>query len=289
MKPNELIYFESVFRTGSIRHASRELGVSIATVSRAISSLEAALGYQLFQKDGAKFHVAKNAADLYQRLVKPIAELNLISREVSCNSSFKIVAPPFLSYITFSHISAEFEQKFKQQLLIEYSHSIKSRTRAYADLRLGYLDLFIDLKPADEYLLKSTQIHNDNLCQFHSKSTTESIERHGERSKYAKLTWISAEPQLFTECLSSQELEQAAICLDSYSDFLHAIELTDGLFGINLQSAVDTKRFSIGSVYADKEVKLYSIMNNELVLSSGEQREWLFKTINDIGEWIFKV
>ncbi|GIU06612.1 MULTISPECIES: LysR family transcriptional regulator [unclassified Shewanella] len=291
MNLNELIYFESVFRTGSIKYAAKELGVSIATVSRAISSLELALGYQLFQKDGAKFHVAKNAVDLYQRVINPVAELNLISREVSSNSSFRIVAPPFLSYKTFSHIPGRFESYFKQQLVIEYSHNIQSRVRAYADLRLGHLDLFIDLKSADEFLLKSTQILSDNLCLFRCKSHQEPSEvaTRAANYKYAKLKWLATEPHLFVEYLTSQELAAAVICLDSYSDYLDIIESDDNLRGLNFSRAVDTRRFNIEPICSDVNVQLYSIMNKELILSSGEQRQWLFNEFNAIDDWVFKL
>ena len=288
MKPNELIYFESVFRTGSIKHAAKELGVSIATVSRTMSSLELTLGYQLFQKDGAKFHIAKNAVDLYGRLIKPVSELNIISREVSSNSSYRIVAPPFLSYKTFSHIATKFEAHFKQRLVIEYSHSIQSRSRAYADLRLGHLDLFIDLKPADEYLLKSTPIYSDSVCLFYSKASMTGDIAGADR-RYAKLQWLAPEPCLFNQHLTEQESTQTIIALDCYSDYLDTIATTDNLFGVNFSGAIDAERFGIDPESLADDMQLYSIMNNELILSSGEQRMWLFEELTSINSWVFKM
>lgn len=83
MNWDDLKYFLSVCRNGSIRAAAKALGVNHATVSRRINSFEEALGERLFERTSQGYVRTTLADELYQDASHLEERLSAVERKVA--------------------------------------------------------------------------------------------------------------------------------------------------------------------------------------------------------------
>ncbi|MCW8349065.1 LysR family transcriptional regulator [Vibrio sp. ZSDZ65] len=101
----KLAYFESVYRKGGLKSASRELDVSSPTLSRVISSLEEELGELLFINNSSRLTPTKFADILYNDVKDPINQLvSYVHKSREPKDELRIIAPTFISLNSFKQV-----------------------------------------------------------------------------------------------------------------------------------------------------------------------------------------
>lgn len=133
--------FEAVFRTGGIRKAAASLDVNHAAVSRHLRALENWLGLSLFEREGNRLSLTKEAAEYHERISAAMAELIAATQDIKSNDKgqfLRLFCVPGLSIQWLSQQLAEFET-----LHPEYSVELKPTDEpanlliheAHADIR----------------------------------------------------------------------------------------------------------------------------------------------------------
>ena len=79
---DDLRYFLSIARSGSLTDAARELAVSYSTVSRRLNALEEALGVRLFERLATGFELTPAGTDMLGSAERMEAEFSELSRRV---------------------------------------------------------------------------------------------------------------------------------------------------------------------------------------------------------------
>jgi molybdate transport repressor ModE-like protein len=79
---DDLRYFLSIARSGSLTDAARELAVSYSTVSRRLNALEEALGVRLFERLASGFELTPAGAEMLESAERMEAEFDELSRRV---------------------------------------------------------------------------------------------------------------------------------------------------------------------------------------------------------------
>ena len=75
MKLIQLQYFKSVAETGNITKSAREIGITAAAISIAISNLEKDLGFQLFERSSNRVTLNDKGAAYYKTVTMVLDEL----------------------------------------------------------------------------------------------------------------------------------------------------------------------------------------------------------------------
>lgn len=83
MNWDDLKYFLTVCRFGSIRGAAQELGVNHATVSRRINSFEESLGIRLFDRSAKGYECTAVGTEIYQEAVQLERTLKTVERRIA--------------------------------------------------------------------------------------------------------------------------------------------------------------------------------------------------------------
>ncbi|ASK33711.1 LysR family transcriptional regulator [Alloalcanivorax mobilis] len=79
----EFTVFVAVVKAGSLSEASRELNLSIASISKYVTRIEEQLGVRLLLRNSRGMRLTEEGADLYEKLDKLLAELNTAVQSVS--------------------------------------------------------------------------------------------------------------------------------------------------------------------------------------------------------------
>ena len=113
---NYLRIFMSVYRSGSMTHAAKELHLTQSGISQQIKSLESALGVVLFDRINRKIIPTSNAELLYKECAKHFEELELVleqisSEEQSLTGRIKIGFPPVFGDHVLIPLIAEWSKK----------------------------------------------------------------------------------------------------------------------------------------------------------------------------------
>jgi len=82
MRWDDIRYFLSVARTGSLTDAGRDLGVSYSTVSRRLGALEEALGVRLFDRLTSGYQLTQAGKEMLETAERMEAEFEQLSRHV---------------------------------------------------------------------------------------------------------------------------------------------------------------------------------------------------------------
>src|SRR3990170_451133 len=84
---HEMSVFSKVVGTGSLSAAARELGLSVALVSRRLAGLEARLGVRLINRTTRRLHLTDEGAGYYDTCTRVLAEIEEADAAVSAGKA----------------------------------------------------------------------------------------------------------------------------------------------------------------------------------------------------------
>ncbi len=175
--------FIAIYETGSLTAAANLLYISQPGVSLHLNSLEAHIGYKLFDRGTRKMLATERGQILYNSIVDPVKKLTQAEKHFQRNSGctrssvsigmclerFESVLEPHISALPFDLIS-----KFG-----EYPEML-------ADLDKGLLDLVVSPQKDDSFNLSYTAFSSEKLILVAgSKSDTAELEDLLERKDWA--------------------------------------------------------------------------------------------------------
>lgn len=113
MNWDDLKFFLSVCKHGSIRAAAKSLGVNHATVSRRVNSFESAIGQRLFERTQQGYLLTAIAEELYQEAMHLEERLNAVERRVvgkdkGLSGDIRVTLPDLLAQDLLMDDFAEF-------------------------------------------------------------------------------------------------------------------------------------------------------------------------------------
>lgn len=137
----------AVWREDSLTGAAERLGLSVATVSRRLSDLEAELGVLLFERTTRSLRATAAGEALARRLERGLAEVEVAFRSVSdseqkVSGTVRLTLPPNLSAL-FAPMFSRFQQSHPEVTLQIY---VSERRLTYAEedvdvmIRVGRLE-----------------------------------------------------------------------------------------------------------------------------------------------------
>lgn len=109
----------TVHETGSFSLAAEKLGVPRSTVSRAVASLESALGTRLFQRTTRKVSTSTAGVALYERLIAPFTSLEaslaeLPERVEVPSGRLRVTTTVDLGYAVLAEATARFTTRYPE-------------------------------------------------------------------------------------------------------------------------------------------------------------------------------
>ncbi len=200
----ELVLFKHVYEGDNFRESAKKAGTSIASLSRAIAGLERDCGKKLFLKDGTSTIPTNEARSLYYSVVDSLNSINH-EYEVFRNHTPQItlLKPLQVHSELFVQLLHD-EEIMGSQFSFKERNNYPSRNKAYADLLIGEIDLFIDKKPIQD---RRYQCHKIAVCdlvfiyskQFHPQTLDLADER------LIKLKWLDDYSEKFVVNANSGE------------------------------------------------------------------------------------
>lgn len=188
-----IIIFNELYERGNYREAAVNLGMSIATISRAIQELEEDSTVQLFINVKGKFCPTAYAHSLYERLtVDNSALVNNYSLFKSNSRYVNALIPSQVSSFKLVERLIKFNQEFNTELVINEGFRFKSSEDAYTAMINGELDFMLDCKPNNSASFVSENIGEYKISLMASKKYYDSIEASdiNESTKFAKYIWL---------------------------------------------------------------------------------------------------
>ncbi len=189
---NQLRVFESVYRTGSMTHAARELHLTQSGVSQHVKALEDVLELKLFDRIKQKLVPTPTARDLYRHTSKSFEEIeSVLSRlkntDKELAGTVSIGTPiefgnnlvlPLVTEFQKKHPKVRF--KFRQGFPFEMNHLLLS----------GEIDFaFVDSFSLDKSI-KTEPVYNEILELCVSKKLGLPTKAQTDYSFYEKLTYV---------------------------------------------------------------------------------------------------
>lgn len=140
--------FKAIYQTGTLTGAAQELLISQPNVSQHLSSLEAYIGQQLFERKPRKMVPTEYGKVFYTRIIESVEQLEIVETEfreacrTSCMTLTRIGAPKEYFYATV----AEQVSSIEALMVFEFGHTQALMQR----LAKGELDFVIATHCTDE-------------------------------------------------------------------------------------------------------------------------------------------
>lgn len=141
---NQLMHFKAIFEAGNISKASKQLGISPASVSFSLKTLEKQFGQTLFTRTTRAITPTEFGQELYKRTHFSIEELSA-AVEAMCDSNNTPSGPLSLNMASsiyqwfLKDALSDFQKIFpKIQLDITLSDTLDSRTENQIDVGFRY-------------------------------------------------------------------------------------------------------------------------------------------------------
>ena len=188
MNWDDLKYFLSVCRYGSIRSAAKALGVNHATVSRRINNFELALGERLFERTQQGYLLTATAEELYEEASHLEERLSTVARKVagkdkSLCGDIRVTLPDLLAHQLLMDDFAVFCQEYPDVHL-----EIIDSTRAF---NLANREADVAFRLCDEppeYLI-GRKLANIHRSVYMSKKLLHKLDEPGWLEKQNWLGW----------------------------------------------------------------------------------------------------
>jgi DNA-binding transcriptional LysR family regulator len=122
--------FSKVVQAGSLSAAARELGVSPAVVSRALSAMEARLGVRLLNRTTRSLHLTDEGASYYETCSRILAEIEeadaaVSSHRVEPQGALKVALPAAFGHTHIAPLIPRFAERYPK---IELALSLSDRS-----------------------------------------------------------------------------------------------------------------------------------------------------------------
>ncbi|OEF07800.1 LysR family transcriptional regulator [Vibrio genomosp. F10] len=224
-----IIIFSEVYSQGNYRDASANLGMSIATISRAINELEEDSEVQLFINVKGEFRPTVYAHTLYERLTVTNTELvstyNLFKSD---SHSVNVLIPPQLSSSNLVEKLVEYNQEFDVALVINEAHRYGSYDEAYTALVNGELDFMLDGYPNKANSFISEHIGEFNVSLIASKKYHDSISVNDidEKTKFAKYSWLGQTGDYFHQYFGVTPEKQVGFVTQNATNYFQVVKET---------------------------------------------------------------
>lgn len=160
--------FKSVYETQSFTVAARNLFISQPGVSLHISSLEAYVGYTLFDRVGKKLVPTEKAQILYNFTVEPL--LKLETAEQAFHKTTKTERPTIsigMCFETFQFTLEKFIPTFDFNVIIRFG----LYEQMFSDLDKGLLDLIITPQKTNLKTLEFEPFSQEKIVLVNGKNT----------------------------------------------------------------------------------------------------------------------
>lgn len=164
--------FKSVYETQSFTVAARNLFISQPGVSLHISSLEAYVGYTLFDRVGKKLVPTEKAQILYNFTVEPL--LKLETAEQAFHKTTKTERPTIsigMCFETFQFTLEKYIPTFDFNVIIRFG----LYEQMFSDLDKGLLDLIITPQKNNLRTLEFDPFSQEKIVLINGKSTETNI------------------------------------------------------------------------------------------------------------------
>lgn len=168
---DKLKYFLEVARLEHVGLASKSLGISASAISTAISSLEAELGCELFERSLQRIHLNERGMLLREELAPILMQLESLGEKVSGKETtlkghINVGGSYFLAQQYLWPVLHKL-QKENAETTIEIS-PLRS-TQVTQEVISGALDYGITISPSGNPLLEKNVLYKGNLCIVVSK------------------------------------------------------------------------------------------------------------------------
>lgn len=155
--------FYEIVRTGSVTAAAIRVGMSQPAVSRQLTQLEQAIGFELFHRDHGRLLPTPDALLLYEEVALSLSGFQRIGSLVSDIAGFrlghlKLVAPPSICEGILPDIVAAFNARFPQ---VRFSIDSHSREAAKAMIANRSVDGGFLILPLDRADLRA-----ESICDY---------------------------------------------------------------------------------------------------------------------------
>ncbi|MCC2525777.1 LysR family transcriptional regulator [Vibrio coralliilyticus] len=252
-----IVVFSEVCSQGNYRDASLNLGMSIATISRAIKELEEDSGVQFFINVKGEFKPTDYARSLYDRLKVTNADLVSSYNFFKSNSLFvNVLIPPQISSYNLVEKLVEFNEEFDSELVINEGINAKNHEDAYSGLISGEIDFILDDQPNNGMSFVSEKIGAYNAYLIASRKYYDSIEVKDidENSKFAKYSWLGQTGKNFHQCFGIEPNSQVGIITQNPSNYFKVIK--------------ETRYIGICSEDVKKNIKDHFVFTQEPIMSA---------------------
>ncbi|WGV98270.1 LysR family transcriptional regulator [Vibrio sp. YMD68] len=224
-----IIIFSEVYSQGNYRDASANLGMSIATISRAIKDLEEDSAVQLFINVKGEFRPTVYAHSLYDRLEVTNGKLVNTYNQFKSNSRFvNVLIPPHFSSHNLVDKLVDFNQEFDVELVMNEGFTFNHQDDAYSALVNGEIDFMLDDKPNNANSFVSEKIGQYNVSLIASKKYYDSIAMAdiNENTQFAKYTWLGQTGPYFHQHFGVAPDKQVGFVTQNVSNYFRVIKET---------------------------------------------------------------
>ncbi|WP_261823927.1 LysR family transcriptional regulator [Vibrio neonatus] len=257
----ELVLFKYVYEGDNFRDVASKANTSISSLSRAITNLEQDCGKKLFIKDGITLIPTSEGKYLYSKIT---ASLDSVTYEYdmfrTSTPQITLLKPIQVNSTFFIQLLHD-EALKSEQLSFKELNNYPTREKAYSDLLIGEIDLFIDKKPITDRRYQCHKIQSDELVFLCSKQFHENI-IESEPKNLIKLKWLDDYSDKFTSNADTNEY-----LIDSLISFYDIIENSKytGIVSEQTAKTLDHDVYSFSEVIGKME--LYLIVANRNIVN----------------------
>lgn len=168
---DKLKYFMEVARLEHVGLASKSLGISASAISTAITSLEAELGCELFERSYQRIRLNERGLLLKEELAPLLMQLENLGEKISGNSSvlkghINVGGSFFLAHHFLQPVLHNLQKK-NPDTSIEIS-PLRS-TQVSQEVLSGSLDYGLSISPSGNPMLEKNVLYTGKLCIVSSK------------------------------------------------------------------------------------------------------------------------
>lgn len=152
--------FKAIYETGSLTAAANKLYISQPGVSLHLSSLEAHIGYKLFDRGTRKMVATEHGNILYNSIVEGVDKLEAAERHFYRNTnSDKISISIGMCFETFQHVLEPYISELPFDLISKFG----GYTQMLGDLDKGLLDFVISPQKDDSLNVQYTPFSKEKI------------------------------------------------------------------------------------------------------------------------------
>lgn len=217
--------FERITRLGSLTEAARDLGLSLAVVSKRLAKLEQQLGCQLIHRNTRKLTISEEGRQLEQYARRVIAELEqaeeaLSDTRTTLSGPIKITAPNSFGHRHLVLLMARFKQRYPDiEFQLQLSDQVEDLIDDNIDIAIRYGEL-----PDSRLIARRLLANKRILC-----ASPDYLTRHGrptslQQLAHHQLIVFSRQQEAEWHCAGNQvAIKHATICNDGEAAHLMAL------------------------------------------------------------------